>query len=240
MATGAIDTGTEQLLCEVRDRVALITLNRPESRNALGDIITPALRRQIRERGDDPDVGALLITGAGTAFCAGGDVKGMGNNRPTVELSHDQKVARLKERQRHRIAAETAFVSTGYARVGLSGDYGIAWLLTRLVGTAKARELLFTAERVDSATCERLGIVNRVVPDESFRDDAFAFAKSLAEGPAVALRQMKDNLDDALTEPFLTALDGEAERLVKTAQTADHKEAVRAFIEKRKPNFQGR
>ena len=139
-----------------------------------------------------------------------------------------------------RIAAETAFVSTGYARVGLSGDYGIAWLLTRLVGTAKARELLFTAERVDSATCERLGIVNRVVPDESFRDDAFAFAKSLAEGPAVALRQMKDNLDDALTEPFLTALDGEAERLVKTAQTADHKEAVRAFIEKRKPNFQGR
>ncbi|MEC9184029.1 MAG: enoyl-CoA hydratase/isomerase family protein, partial [Pseudomonadota bacterium] len=100
MATGAIDTGTEQLLCEVRDRVALITLNRPESRNALGDIITPALRRQIRERGDDPDVGALLITGAGTAFCAGGDVKGMGNNRPTVELSHDQKVARLKKRQR--------------------------------------------------------------------------------------------------------------------------------------------
>ncbi|MED6309936.1 MAG: enoyl-CoA hydratase-related protein, partial [Pseudomonadota bacterium] len=175
MATGAIDTGTEQLLCEVRDRVALITLNRPESRNALGDIITPALRRQIRERGDDPDVGALLITGAGTAFCAGGDVKGMGNNRPTVELSHDQKVARLKKRQRTltgalvavrkptiaalpgpaagaglaialacdiRIAAETAFVSTGYARVGLSGDYGIAWLLTRLVGTAKARELL--------------------------------------------------------------------------------------------------
>ena len=79
-----------------------------------------------------------------------------------------------------------------------------------------------------------------MVPDESFRDAAFAFAKSLADGPAVALRQMKDNLDDALTEPFLTALDGEAERLVKTAQTADHKEAVRAFIEKRKPNFQGR
>ena len=272
MATGAIDTGTEQLLCEVRDRVALIMLNRPDSRNALGDTITPALRRQIRERGNDPDVGALLITGAGTAFCAGGDVKGMGNNRRTVELSHDQKVARLKERQRTltgalvavrkptvaalpgpaagaglaialacdiRIAAETAFVSTGYARVGLSGDYGIAWLLTRLVGTAKARELLFTAERVDSATCERLGIVNRVVPNESFRDDALAFAKSLAEGPAVALRQMKDYLDDALTEPFLTALDGEAERLVETAQTADHKEAVRAFIEKRKPNFQG-
>ena len=199
-------------------------------------------------------------------------MKGMGNNRPTVELSHDQKVARLKKRQRTltgalvalrkptiaalpgpaagaglaialacdiRIAAETAFVSTGYARVGLSGDYGIA-APDAPCRYCKGEELLFTAERVDSATCERLGIVNRVVPDESFRDDAFAFAKSLAEGPAVALRQMKDNLDDALTEPFLTALDGEAERLVKTAQTADHKEAVRAFIEKRKPNFQGR
>ncbi len=273
MATGTIDTGTDQLLCEVRKRVALITLNRPESRNALGDTITPALRHQIKERSDDPDVSALLITGAGTAFCAGGDVKGMGGGQPALQLTQDQKVERLKERQRTltgalvavrkptvaalpgpaagaglaialacdiRIAAASAFVSTGYARVGLSGDYGIAWLLTRLVGTAKARELLFTAERVDAVTCERLGLVNRVVPDESFRSDAFAFAQSLAEGPSVALHQMKDNLDDALTEPFLTALDGEAQRLVETAQTEDHREAVRAFIEKRKPNFKGR
>lgn len=272
MATGTIDTGTDQLLCEVKERVALITLNRPESRNALGDTITPALRRMIRERGDDPDVGALLITGAGTAFCAGGDVKGMGTNRPATEMTPEQKVAQLKERQRTltgalvavrkptlaalpgpaagaglaialacdiRIASASTFISTGYARVGLSGDYGIAWLLTRLVGTAKARELLFTADRVDATTCERLGIVNRVVSDETFRDDAFAFAQSLAEGPAVALRHMKDNLDDALTQPFLTALDGEAERLVQSAQTDDHKEAVRAFVEKRKPNFSG-
>ena len=84
MATGSIDTGTDQLLCEVREQVAVITLNRPESRNALGNIITPALRRMIRERGEDPDVGALLITGAGTAFCAGGDVKGMANSGPAA------------------------------------------------------------------------------------------------------------------------------------------------------------
>ena len=100
MATGNIDTGTDQLLCEVRERVAVITLNRPEARNALGDILTPALRRMIRERGEDPDVGALLITGAGTAFCAGGDVKGMANASPSVEMTPEQKVARLKERQR--------------------------------------------------------------------------------------------------------------------------------------------
>lgn len=73
-----IDTGTSELLCEIRDRVALITLNRPEARNALSDHLTPALRRMIKQCGDDPGVGALLITGAGTAFCAGGDVKGMG------------------------------------------------------------------------------------------------------------------------------------------------------------------
>ena len=81
MPTGMIDTGTEQLLAEVRDGVALITLNRPAARNALGDTITPALRRQIRDRGADPDVRALLITGAGDAFCAGGDVKAMGQRR---------------------------------------------------------------------------------------------------------------------------------------------------------------
>jgi enoyl-CoA hydratase/carnithine racemase len=75
-----VDTGTGELLCEIRDRVGLITLNRPEARNALSDHLTPALRRMIKQCGDDPDVGALLITGAGNAFCAGGDVKGMGNN----------------------------------------------------------------------------------------------------------------------------------------------------------------
>ncbi|MEC7807423.1 MAG: enoyl-CoA hydratase [Pseudomonadota bacterium] len=272
MTIRKINTGTKQLICEVCDGVATITLNRPEVRNALGDIITPALRRQIQERADDPEVGALMITGAGVAFCAGGDVKGMGTNRSSIEMKPDQKIAQLKERQRTltgaligvrkptlaalpgpaagaglaialacdiRIASKSAFVSTGYARVGLSGDYGIAWLITRLVGTAKARELMFTAERVDANTCENLGLVNRVVPDENFRDEAFKLARTLAHGPSVALRRMKDNLDDALTQPFLTALDGEAERLIEVAQTEDHKEAVRAFIEKRSPKFRG-
>jgi enoyl-CoA hydratase/carnithine racemase len=80
-----IDTGTSELLCEIRDRVALITLNRPAARNALSDHLTPALRRMIKQCGDDPGVGALLITGAGAAFCAGGDVKGMGGNSNKTE-----------------------------------------------------------------------------------------------------------------------------------------------------------
>ncbi|MBI5263465.1 MAG: enoyl-CoA hydratase [Bradyrhizobium sp.] len=269
-----IDTGTDELLCAIRDGVAVITLNRPEARNALSDNLTPALRNMIRTCGEDPNVGALLITGAGEAFCAGGNVKGMGAHRDKrkLEMSFEDKVADLQERQRLltgalasvrkptiaalpgpavgaglaiamacdiRIAAQSAFVSTGYLRVGLSGDYGIAWLLTRLVGTARARELMFTGDKVEAARCEAIGLVNRVVPDETLQAEAFALAKSFAEGPRLALRYMKDNLDEALLFDFATARDHEAERLTRLTTTADHREAVQAFIEKRKPVFKG-
>jgi enoyl-CoA hydratase/carnithine racemase len=267
-----IDTGTDELLCVIRDRVAIITLNRPEVRNALSDTLSPALRAMVKTCGENPDVGVLLLTGAGTAFCAGGNVKGMGAHRDKAKLamSFDDKVADLQERQRLltgtlaalrkptiaalpgpavgaglalamacdiRIAAQSAFVSTGYLRVALSGDYGIAWLLTRLVGTARARELMFTAEKVDADRCERIGLVNRVVPDAELQAEAFTLAKSMAEGPTLALRYMKDNLDEALSFDFATARDQEAERLIRLTTTADHREAVQAFIDKRKPVF---
>jgi enoyl-CoA hydratase/carnithine racemase len=267
-----IDTGTSELLCEIRDRVALITLNRPEARNALSDRLTPALRRMIKQCGDDPKVGALLITGAGNAFCAGGDVKGMGSNSTKAEIALEERIADLQMKQRTltgalvavrkptiaalpgaaagaglalalacdlRIAAESAVMATGYARIGLTGDYGIAWLLTRLAGTSRARELMFLSERIDARRCETLGLVNRVVPDADLRESAFALAKSLAEGPSIALAFMKDNLDHAVTSDFLDSMDQEAERMVRAARTADHKEAVRAFIDKRKPAFSG-
>src|SRR3954470_21228047 len=243
-----IDTGTNELLCVIRDRVAIITLNRPEARNAMSDNLTPALRNMIKVCGENPGVGALLLTGAGKAFCAGGNVKGMGANRDKTKLamSHDERVADLQERQRlltgalvsvrkptiaalpgpavgaglalamacdMRIAARSAFLSTGYLKVGLAGDYGIAWLLTRLVGTSRARELMFTCERVDADRCETIGLVNRVVPDDRLQAEAFALAKSIAEGPTIAIRYMKDNLDEALMFDFATARDHEAERM---------------------------
>jgi len=274
-ADTTIDTGTNELLCVIRDRVAIITLNRPEVRNALSDTLTPALRGMIKACGENSAVGALLITGAGNAFCAGGNVKGMGAHRDKkkLEMSHDEKVADLQERQRLltgaliavrkptiaalpgpavgaglalamacdlRIAAASAFVSTGYLRVALSGDYGIAWLLTRLVGTARARELMFTSGRVEASRCETIGLVNRVVPDDRLQEEAFALAKAMAEGPTLALRYMKDNLDEALLFDFATARDHEAERLVRLTMTADHREAVQAFIDKRKAVFGGK
>jgi 2-(1,2-epoxy-1,2-dihydrophenyl)acetyl-CoA isomerase len=265
-----VDTGTGELLCEIRDGVALITLNRPEARNALSDQLTPALRRMIRQCGDDSSVGALLITGAGTAFCAGGDVKGLGSNAAKAETPIDARIADLRIKQRTltgalvglrkptlaalpgpaagaglalalacdiRIAAESAVMTTGYARIGLTGDYGIAWLLTQLVGTSRARELMFLSERIDAHRCEAIGLVNRVVPDADLRDVAFALARSLAEGPSQALAGMKDNLDLALTADLVNSMDQEAEYMVRSTRTTDHKEAVRAFVDKRKPVF---
>ena len=272
MPTQSIDTGTDELTCEIIERVAVITLNRPQARNSLSDQLTPALRRMIKQRGEDSGVGAILITGAGSAFCAGGDVKGMDDGAPKTEVSFDDRVANLRTKQRTltgalvavrkptvaalpgpaagagmaialacdiRIAAESAFMSTGYARIGLTGDYGIAWLLTRLAGTARARELMFLSERLDARRCEAIGLVNRVVPDGELRDAAFALAKQLAEGPAFALGRIKDNLDGALLSGLLDSMDQEAENMVKAARTTDHKEAVRAFVEKRKPTFAG-
>src|SRR5271156_1728834 len=226
-----IDTGTSELLCFVQERVAVITLNRPEARNALSDRLTPALRRMVKQCGDDPGVGALLITGSGSAFCAGGDVKGMGGNSNKAEIPFEEHVYDLRTKQRTltgalvavrkptiaalpgpaagagpaialaraiRIAAESAILSTGYARIGLTGDYGIAWLLTRLAGPSRARELMFLSERIDARRCEALGLINRVVPDAELRETAFALAKSLAEGPSIAFARIKDNLDHAM------------------------------------------
>jgi enoyl-CoA hydratase/carnithine racemase len=226
----------------------------------------------IKQCGDDPAVGSILITGAGTAFCAGGDVKGMGDGAPKTEVSVEDRIANLRTKQRTltgalvavrkptvaalpgpaagagmaialacdiRIAAESAFMSTGYARIGLTGDYGMAWLLTRLAGTARARELMFLSERLDAQRCEALGLINRVVPDADLRGAASALARQLAQGPTSAFGRIKDNLDHALMSDLLNSMDQEAENLVLAARTNDHREAVRAFVEKRKPTFAG-
>lgn len=272
-ASITIDTGTDQVLCEIRDRVAIITLNRPDARNALSPQLTPALTAMVRECGADDRVGALLITGAGSAFCSGGDVKAMGDRSARAHMTPDERVAEMIDRHRPltggilavrkpviaslpgaaagaglaialacdlRIAADTAFVSAGYSRIGLSGDYGIAWLLTRAVGSPMARQMMFTSERVDAARALQMGLFNRVVAADQLREEAFKWARGIANGPAQALKAIKDNLDDALTLDHDTALVREAQRLVPCSLTEDHKEAVRAFAEKREPVFKGR
>ncbi len=139
-----------------------------------------------------------------------------------------------------RIASEGARFATAFARVGFSGDYGGSYFLTQLVGTAKARELYFTADIVGAEDALRLGIANRVVPQASFNDEVHALAKKIAAGPQIAYSYMKANLNQALRSDLRTMLDREAMGQNLTGRTEDHREAVKAFLEKREPKFAGR
>ena len=119
-----IDTGTNELLCTVKDGVATITLNRPEARNAMAPALTAALRQQIKQRGEDDTVGALLITGAGTAFCSGGDVNGMGGRGPRGQMSFDERLADLRWRQ---AGLTGALVTTSARRIKFAMASGCPW-----------------------------------------------------------------------------------------------------------------
>ncbi|MBS04760.1 MAG: enoyl-CoA hydratase [Gammaproteobacteria bacterium] len=270
----AFDSGTEQLLTSLEDRVFTITFNRPDARNALSDDLTGGLRRALKWAETADEVGAIVLTGAGGAFCAGGDVKNM-NRRNTgdtppvsahgqfldMKARHNETAGAIRASRKPsiaalpgaaagaglalalscdmRIGAERAFVSTGYARIGLSGDYGVAWLLTRVIGPARARELMLTADRVASDRALALGLFNEVVPDDELMNATHALAKRLANGPMVAYGYIKDNLNEALDIDHATAIEREADRLVKARTTSDHREAVSAFVEKRDPSFTG-
>jgi 2-(1,2-epoxy-1,2-dihydrophenyl)acetyl-CoA isomerase len=263
------DTGTPEIECTVRERVARITLNRPEARNALTMGMKEALYCLLRDLEDDLEVGCFLLTGAGNAFSAGGDTKQMQREGKPPSLQARQRQLRWEHevpRMLHqstkpsiaalpgaaagaacsialacdlRIASESAFIVTSFAKLGLSGDYGGSWFLTQLVGPSKAREIYFTAERVDASTCLDLGILNRVVPNDSLQDEAMAWATKIAAGPPIALRWMKSNLNRAINADLETCLDYEADRMVRGALTDDYTEAVAAFAEKREPEFKG-
>ncbi len=139
-----------------------------------------------------------------------------------------------------RIAAESAILTTAFAKVGFSGDYGGTFFLTQLVGTAKARELYYLSEKLTAKDAERLGLVNRVVSAGALEEEAFAWARRIADGPSVAYRYMKENLNRAVAGEVGECLDLEATHHVHTGLTEDHREAVRAFVEKKTPVFKGR
>jgi 2-(1,2-epoxy-1,2-dihydrophenyl)acetyl-CoA isomerase len=139
-----------------------------------------------------------------------------------------------------RIAGASARLVTAFVKVGLSGDFGGSFFLTRLAGTAKARELYFTGRPVDAEEALSLGLVNRVVPDDQLADATMELARSLAQGPQVALSLMKRNMNFAESRGLADLLDVEAANMVQTARTEDHREAAKAFVEKRAPVFSGR
>ena len=139
-----------------------------------------------------------------------------------------------------RFCGTSARMGTAFAKMGFSGDFGGHWFLNRLVGPAKARELYFTAEVIDSAEMQRLGLVTKLVPDEALAETSMAFARQLAAGPRVAWHHMKRNMKMAEEGSLADALDTESMGMMRCRETEDHKEALRAFTEKRAPKFTGR
>lgn len=139
-----------------------------------------------------------------------------------------------------RVASASAKFTTAFAKVGYSGDFGGSWFLTRLVGTAKARELYFTAAKLSAGEALALGMVNRVVADDALEAETMALARDVAAGPRIALGYMKRNLNAAELQPLTQVMDLEALHHTRCGQTEDHKEAARAFVEKRAPVFKGR
>jgi 2-(1,2-epoxy-1,2-dihydrophenyl)acetyl-CoA isomerase len=259
-----------ELIEATADGVATLTLNRPERLNALSTPIMEGLLEALPRLAADPAVGAIVLTGAGRAFCAGGDVKRMAEE--SAPRSLDTDVARLRGRMEvsrllheigkptiamvngpaagaglaialacdMRFAGQSARFVTAFAKVGFSGDFGGSYFLSKLVGTGKARELYFTAEPIDAAQALALGIANRVVPDAELAAATMDFAKKLARGPRIALAAMKQNFNAAENGSLSELLNLEARRQIETGNTEDHKEAARAFVEKRAPVFRGR
>jgi 2-(1,2-epoxy-1,2-dihydrophenyl)acetyl-CoA isomerase len=272
-----LDVGTDEVRIEIDEGVATFTLNRPERRNALTDAMLGGLAQGLAVVETDDDVGAVVLTGAGGAFCSGGDVKAMaatnearpGGGRGS---SLDARIHRQRLSQRAtsgrlwdmpkptiaalpgpaagaglslalacdlRYAVEGAFLTTAFARVALSGDYGGTWFLSRLVGTAKARELYYFSERVSADEALSLGLVNAVFPADSFEAEVTARAQRLAAGPRITYRYMKENLNRAVHGELGESLDLEVTHHVHSSLTADHREAAQAFVEKREPKFGG-
>lgn len=263
---------SQDLLEVVKDGVAILTMNRPERLNALSHSMLAAMLDALPRLAEDPGVGAVILTGAGRAFCAGGDVKAMAEGRETGEGTLEEKAQALRSRMETsrwlhempkptiamvrgaaagaglslalacdlRIAGDTARFGTAFARVGYPGDFGGSFFLTQIVGTAKAREFYFTADILDAREALALGLVNRVLPDARLEEETLALATRLARGPRIAYRYMKRSLNAAETGTLAELLDLEAWHQTRCGMTEDHREAARAFVEKREPVFKGR
>lgn len=268
-----IDTGTEDLLLDVSDGVATLTLNRPERKNAISQTVLNALGPAIKRVEESPAVGAIVLTATGNVFCAGGDIKdfkqqgGEGGGAATVDphavrLQQTQQreiIGRLRQLSKPvlaslpgpaagagigyalaadlRIGTPRTVMASAFIGVALSGDFGTSWQLQELVGRARTAQIMMLGERLTAATCLELGLLNWVVEPEQLEESTAQFARKLADGPRLALRHVKANLNTAGNADLLTAMDREVERHKECGVAPDHIEAVTALLERRTPDF---
>lgn len=262
---------TDVLLVERSGGVVTLTLNRPDSLNSMDLALKEALRDALRELSGDPGCRAVVLTGAGRAFCVGQDLRehvsslDSAGEAPlsTVREHYNPIVTMLTELPVPVVAAvrgmaagagaslafladfriggpKTAFLMA-FVNVGLAGDSGASWTLPRLVGHAKATELLMLGEPVAAEEALRLGLLTRLVDDdEQVLPEAQRLAARLAAGPTLAYGQIKRELVVGGTGTLAEALHTEAEAQDLTGRTADHRNATLAFVRKEKPVFEGR
>jgi enoyl-CoA hydratase/carnithine racemase len=255
----------ETLQIERADGVVTVTLNRPERKNAINQVMWAELTSTLQEiarRGEDR---AVVITGAGDAFCSGADLTDL-DRRDEHFLTFMRRVGdacaavhRLEQPVIAKvggiaagaglglalacdliIASEDARFSTIFTRRGLSIDFGTSWALPRFVGMHRAKELALLADIIDAPEAERMGLVNRVVPASELDKAVGEWASRLAAGPPVAMSMTKRLLNQALGRGIDEALEAEAMAQAVNIGTADTAEAMAAFVEKREPEFKGR
>jgi len=260
---------SETVLYDVTDGVGTITLNRPDGMNSLTTEMKELLRATVVRAAADPAARAVVLTGAGRAFCAGQDLREHAANLAagkglddTVRKHYNPVVLALAGMRKPVVAAvngvaagagaalafacdlivasDRAKFATAFTGIGLAPDSGMSWTLQRLVGRAKAAELLLLGEPVKAEQALELGLVNRVVPADELAPAAVELARRLAAGPTVSYGAVKAALDHAAAHDLASSLEREAELQDECAETADHKNATEAFLKKRQPEFEGR
>ncbi|GDY29981.1 enoyl-CoA hydratase-related protein [Gandjariella thermophila] len=260
----------DALIVEDADGVRTFTLNRPDSFNSLTLQLKEDLLGALRDAAEEPKVRAVVLTGAGRAFCAGQDLKEhvglLQANDPaplsTVEKHYNPLIrtvtgmpkpviaavngtaagagASLAYACDLRIAARSAKFLMAFANVGLTADSGASWTLPRLIGYGRAMQMLLLAQPVEAEEALRIGMVNQVVPDGEALATAQALAARMAAGPTTAYAKIKEAMLAAASAELDGALAVEARTQAEAGQTADHREAVEAFVAKRPPSFTGR
>ena len=273
----------QETLYQVADRVATITLNRPDKLNAWTAIMEGEVRAAMEEAEQDKNVCVIVLTGAGRGFCAGADMsllstvaeKGLDEARRAQAVqpaSGSREGARADFRKKYsyfpaitkpviagingpvvglglvialycdfRFASDGARFGTAFAQRGLIAEYGMAWMLPRLVGHANALDLLFSARMIDAAEALRMGLVNQIYPQQAFLESVQKYAMNMAANVSPrSLRVIKRQVYDAMFQTLAESFESSEQEMLASLQSEDFKEGVAHFIEKRAPAFTGR
>jgi 2-(1,2-epoxy-1,2-dihydrophenyl)acetyl-CoA isomerase len=261
---------SEDVLLTERDgAVTVLTLNRPKSRNALNSALLQALAAGVQAAGEDPKVRAVVITGAGGAFCSGADLKSgvteggdfferldgiidvyhaiirgiVGAPKPVIAMASGGAVGfgcDLALACDLRLLSTDAYLQEKFVKIGLMPDGGGTFWLPRLVGLARAMELMFTGEPVPAERAVAIGLANRVLPEASLREETMRLAHQLAKGPPLAFAEMKRAVRAGLGGTIDTALGLEKAGQLKCLRSNDCLEGIAAWMQKREPDFQGK